>query len=85
MDGSTARTILSLNDQRDRLETEKRQALLAQAEMEHELRILRAMKREITDCLRDRRIIGPNRNTPKDCHHTIGQIARIVRNAQAAS
>lgn len=55
MDGNTARTILSLNDQRDKAEASKRQALLELAEMKHELQVLRHMKREILVCLLDRR------------------------------
>lgn len=80
MNAIDARTILSLNDQRNRAEAGQREALLAQAEMEHELRALRHMKREITDCLLDRRT-----SKPGNCHHTIGKIARIIRNAQPAS
>lgn len=77
MDGSTARTILSLNDQRDRLEAEKRQALLAQAEMAHELNMLRHMRREILSTLLERR---KDRGTDKSARHTVSKIARIIRN-----
>ena len=78
MDGSTARTILSLNDQRDRLEAEKRQALLAQAEMTHELNMLRHMRRQIVGTLLERR---KDRGTDKSARHTVSKIARIIRNA----
>lgn len=82
MDGSTARTILSLNDHRDRLEADKQQALLELAEMKHELTLLRHMKREILVCLLDRRLpLSKRPGASASCQHTIGRIARIVRNA----
>ena len=77
MDGSTARTICSLNDQRARLEQEKRQALLAQAEMAHELALLRNMRSEIIGCLLERR---RNHKAETSVRHTVGRIARIIRN-----
>ena len=82
MDGSTARTILSLNDQRDRAEKEKHEALLAQAEMSHELNMLRHMRHQIIVCLLDRR---KDRGTEQSARHTVSKIARIVRNAPSAS
>lgn len=77
MDQSTARTILNLNAQRNRLEEEKRQALLAQAEMEHELRMLRHMRRQILDCVLEPR---KNRKTEQFARHTVARVARILRN-----
>lgn len=76
MDGNTARTILSLNDQRNRLESEKKAAVLAQAEMEHELRLLRCMRQQIVDCLLEPR---RNRKTEQGARHTVARVARIVR------
>lgn len=80
MDGNTARTILSLNDQRDRLQEEKRQALLAQAEMTHELNMLRHMRSQIVGTLLER---NRNRGTEKSARHTVSKIARIIRNGQS--
>ncbi|MCK7542927.1 hypothetical protein MLC59_01920 [Marinobacter bryozoorum] len=77
MDQSAARTILTLNAQRNRLEDEKRQALLAQAEMEHELRMLRHMRQEILYCLLEPR---KNRKTEQGARHTVARVARILRN-----
>lgn len=77
MEGSTARTILSLNDQRDQLQREKHQVLLEQAEMEHELRMLRHMRQEILDCLLEPR---KNRKTEQGARHTVARVARILRN-----
>lgn len=86
MDGSTARTIISLNDQRDKAEASKREALLELAEMKHELRILRHMKREILVCLLDRRMPMHKRPDSADsCRHTVSRIARIVRRAHAGN
>lgn len=81
MDSSTARTILSLNDQRDQLQREKHLVLLEQAEMEHELRVLRHMRREILDCLLEPR---KNRKTEQGARHTVARVARIVRNTDAS-
>jgi len=75
MDGSTARTILSLNDERDRLMREKYQALLAQAEMKHELNMLRDMRYQITGCLLDGR-------SNKNARHTVAKVHRIIRNTR---
>lgn len=77
MDTVTARTILNLNAQRNRLEAEKQQALLSQAEMEHELRMLRHMRQEILDCLLEPR---KNRKTEQGARHTVARVARILRN-----
>jgi len=86
MDGNTARTILSLNDQRDKAEAGRREALLELAEMQHELRILRHMKREILVCLLDRRVAMHKRpGSSASCQHTVSKIARIVRNAHAGN
>lgn len=83
MNGIDARTILSLNDQRDQAEADKRQALLELAEMKHELTLLRHMKREILVCLLDRRLPMNRRpGSSASCQHTIGRIARIIRNAR---
>lgn len=80
-----ARTILSLSDQRDQAEKDKRDALLELAEMKHELQMLRHMKREILVCLLDRRQpIGQNPGSDRSCRTTISQIARIIRNARTA-
>ena len=86
MDGNTARTILSLNDQRDKAEASKREALLELAEMKHELQFLRHMKREILVCLLDRRLPHYQRDgSSPSCHHTVSRIARIVRSAHAGN
>jgi len=77
MDGSTARTILSLNAQRNRLEEERQASLRAQAEMEHELKMLRHMRQEIVDCLLEPRA---DRNTLAGARHTVARVARIIRN-----
>lgn len=68
---TAASTILQLQRQRDKAEYEKRQALLDQAEMQHELNMLRAMRSDIASCLTDRRIVS-NANR-------INKVARIVR------
>lgn len=70
---TAASTILQLQRQRDKAEYEKRQALLDQAEMQHELNMLRAMRSDIASCLTDRRIVS-NANR-------INKVARIVRAA----
>ena len=75
MDGAAAETIIKLNDQRNRLEAEKRQALLAQAEMQHELNMLRHMRYQIAGCLLDRRSNG---NTA----HTLAKVSRIIINSR---
>lgn len=86
MDGNTARTILSLNDQRDKAEASKREALLELAEMKHELQILRHMKREILVCLLDRRMpMHKQPDSAASCRHTVSRIARIVRSAHAGN
>lgn len=82
MNGIDARTVISLSDKRNQAEADKRQALLELAEMEHELTLLRHMKREILVCLLDRRLPPSKRpGASASCQHTIGRIARIVRNA----
>ena len=82
MNGADARTILSLDERRAKAEAGRQEALLELAEMKHELQLLRNMKREILACLLDRRLpIGQHPESSASCHHTIGQIARIIRNA----
>ena len=82
MNGIDARTVISLSDKRNQAEADKRQALLELAEMKHELTLLRHMKREILVRLLDRRLPLSKRPGASDsCQHTIGRIARIVRNA----
>lgn len=84
MNGIDARTILSLDERREKGEASKREALLELAEMKHELRILRHMKREILVCLLDRRLPMYKRpGSAVSCHHTISRIARIVRSEHA--
>lgn len=86
MNGIDARTILSLDERREKAEASKRQALLELAEMKHELRILRHMKREILVCLLDRRLPHYQRDgSSPSCHHTVSRIARIVRSAHAGN
>ncbi|AOY88611.1 hypothetical protein BKP64_10775 [Marinobacter salinus] len=86
MNGIDARTILSLNDQRDKAEASKREALLELAEMKHELQMLRHMKREILVCLLDRRLPMHKRHgSSASCQHTVSRIARIVRSAHAGN
>lgn len=82
MEASIARTILSLNEQRNRLEAEKHQALLDQAEMEHELRMLRSMRQQILGCLLEPR---KNRKTEQGARHTVARVARILRNTNQNS
>lgn len=82
MEASIARTILSLNEQRNRLEAEKHQALLAQAEMEHELRMLRSMRQQILGCLLEPR---KNRKTEQGARNTVSRVARILRNTNQNS
>lgn len=82
MNGIDARTVISLSDKRNQAEADKRQALLELAEMKHELTLLRHMKREILVRLLDRRLpLSKRPGASASCQHTIGRIARIVRNA----
>lgn len=84
MNGLDARTVISLSDKRNQAEADKRQALLELAEMKHELTLLRHMKREILVCLLDRRLpLSKRPEASASCQHTIGRIARIVRNAHS--
>jgi len=75
MGNSAARTIRFLQDDRQRLELEKRLALLGQAELQHELNMLRHMRYQITGCLLDRRTNG-------NADHALAQIARVIRNSR---
>ncbi len=77
MNGSTTRTILSLDERRIRAEKEKQEALLELAEMTHELNMLRHMRRQIVGTLLERR---KDRGTDKSARHTVSKIARIIRN-----
>lgn len=75
MGNSAARTIRFLQDDRQRIETEKRAALLRQAELEHELNMLRHMRYQITGCLLDRRTNG-------SADHTLAKVSRVIRNTR---
>lgn len=75
MGNSAARTIRFLQEDRKRIEAEKRAALLRVAELEHELRMLRHLRYEITGCLLDRRSNG---NTT----HTLAKVSRIIINSR---
>jgi len=75
MGNSAARTIRFLQDDRQRIEGEKRAALLRVAELEHELNMLRHMRYEITGCLLDRRTNGSRA-------HTLAKVSRIIINSR---
>jgi hypothetical protein len=75
MGNSAARTIRYLQDDRQRIEAEKRAALLRVAELEHELSMLRHMRYQITGCLLDRRTNG-------NADHTLAQVSRVIRNTR---
>lgn len=75
---TAARTILQLQEQLAASERERRKSLLAQAEMEHELNMLRAMRRDITRCV-TAKVRMPN---PE---HRVNRVARILRNASEAA
>ncbi len=82
MSRSATNTILSLDAQRRLLQEEKQQILLDQAEMEHELKVLRHMRAEIVGALLERK---RNRDSDKGARHTIARVARIIRNTDTSA
>lgn len=86
MDGSAARTIISLDERRSRAEQEKQAAILQLAEMRHELALLRHMRAEIVQCLTDGRApVNRQPESDRTCRHTLSQIMRIVRNGRTSN